>query len=32
LRRFNVKMLKMEELIEPVALEALIRGEREHVL
>jgi hypothetical protein len=32
LRRFNVMMLKIEELIEPVALEALIRGEREHVL
>jgi len=27
-----VKMLKVEELIEPVALEALIKGVREHVL
>jgi hypothetical protein len=32
LRRFNTEMLKVKELIEPVALEALKRRVREHVL
>ena len=32
LKRFNEEMLKMQELIESVALEALIRGVREHAL
>jgi hypothetical protein len=31
LRRFNVEMLKVEELIEPIALEALIKGVRKHI-
>jgi arginyl-tRNA synthetase len=30
LKRFNEEMLKVEELLEQVALEALIRGVREH--
>jgi hypothetical protein len=30
LKRFNEKMLKVEELLEQVALEALIRRVREH--
>jgi hypothetical protein len=32
LKRFNEKMLKVEELLEPVALKALIRGVREYVI
>ena len=32
LRRFNTEMFKVEELIESVALEALIRGVRKHAL
>jgi hypothetical protein len=32
LTRFNVEMLKVEELIEPIASEALIKGVKEHVL
>ena len=32
LRRFNVEMLKVEELIEPIVSEALIKGVKEHVL
>jgi hypothetical protein len=32
LKRFNEKMLKVEELPESVALETLIRGVREHAL
>lgn len=32
LRRFNAKMLQVKELIEPVALEALIRGVKELVI
>jgi len=31
LNRFNEKMIKVEELLESIALEALIRGAREHV-
>jgi len=30
LKRFDEEMLKVEELLEQVALEALIRGAREH--
>jgi len=32
LKRFNEKMLKVEELSKSVALETLIRGVREHAL
>jgi hypothetical protein len=32
LRRFNAEMFKVEELVEPVTLEALIRGAREHAI
>jgi len=32
LKRFNEKMIKVEELLESIALEALIRGAREHVV
>jgi hypothetical protein len=32
LRRINEEMLKVEESIESMALEALIRGVREHTL
>jgi hypothetical protein len=32
LRRFNTKMFKVEELIESIALEALIRGVSKHAL
>jgi hypothetical protein len=32
LKRFNEKMIKVEELLESIALEALIRGGREHVI
>jgi hypothetical protein len=31
LKRFNEEMIKVEELLESVALEVLIRGAREHV-
>jgi len=31
-RRFNAEMLKVEELIEPVILEALIKGANKHAL
>jgi hypothetical protein len=30
LKRFNKEMLKMKELLKPIALEALIRGVRKH--
>jgi hypothetical protein len=32
LKRFNEKMFNMEELLEPVVLEALIKGVRGHVI
>jgi hypothetical protein len=32
LKRFSEEILKVEELLEPVAFEALIRGVREHAL
>jgi hypothetical protein len=32
LRRFNMGMLNVKELTEPVALEALIKRVREHVI
>jgi len=32
LKRFNEEMLKMEELLELVALKALIRGVRDYAL
>jgi hypothetical protein len=32
LKRFSEEILKVKELLEPVAFEALIRGVREHAL